>query len=349
MQNEVILAIVREIEVSLTHEEEKRITYRKPIAPKAYEAYLRGIFFMEKHTPEGYRTAAMHFSQAIEIQPDYAQAHAWLGGAYWVPSLWGYTPPHESFSKAKASVNKAVELDNTCAEALGGIGWISLHFDWDWETAKKSLEGALELNPNFSYGYHGLAWYWAFMGHFEQAIDAMQSAIGLDPLSHVFHCTLATIYGCSGQSDKAVGQRNKALELAPHFVTALVQKAEYFLSISKYQEAMHVIGDTMNLTGRTPRLVSMLGRAYALSDMRDQAETLLRELGDMERNAYISALHFALLYVSLNRWDDAFHWLDRAYEERNPMMSFLKINPAWKPIHSDPRFGRFLKKMNLSE
>jgi len=349
LQSKVTLAIAGEIEIILTTEEKKRISCRQQIDSRAYEAYLRGIFFMEKHTPEGYRTAATYLNQAIEIQPDYAEAHAWLGGAYWVPSLWGYAPPHESFSKAKVAMNTAFKLDQTCAEALGGIGWIALHYDWDWEKARRSLEGSIKLNSNYSYGYHGLAWYWTIAGCFETAIETIQCAIDLDPLSHVLNSSLATIYAYSGQHDNATAQREKTLKLDPGFITALVGKAEHSLSMSMYPEAVQSIRKTIELAGHTSRLLAMLGRAYALSGMKTEAEKLLTELQEKERNEYISPMHFAGLYANLGHADEAFRWLEKAYEERNPMMPFLKIDSSLFPLRSDPRFDRIVKQMHYPE
>jgi TolB-like protein len=117
LQSQVTLAIAQEIEAALTPEEERRIARTEAVNPEAYEAYLRGIFFLEKQTEKSFKTAANYFEQAIEIEPDYAEAHAWLGAAYFVPSLLGYATPHESFAKAKTAANTAIELDETCAEA----------------------------------------------------------------------------------------------------------------------------------------------------------------------------------------------------------------------------------------
>jgi serine/threonine protein kinase len=347
LQSEVTLAIAREIEIAITPEEEKRITQKAQVKPEAYEAYLKGIFFMEKHTEEGYKTAAKHFYRAIEIEPDYAQAHAWLGGAYWVPSIWGYNPPYESFSKGKIAINTAFALDQTCAEALGGIGWIALYYDWNWKKAKESLEKSIELNPNYSYGYHGLAWYWVVAGRFENAIETMKTAMKLDPLSHVFHSSLATMYWYSGQYDQASEQRKKSLELAPGFVTALIGKAEQSLSMSMYQEAVESIQKAIDIAGRTPRLVALLGRAYALSGMTHEVKILLRELMEKNRNEYISPIYFAVLYANLGDINKAFEWLNKAYEERYPMMPFLREDSSLKPLHSDPRFDKLLKQMDF--
>jgi len=347
LQSEVTLAIAREIEIAITPEEQKRITQRAQVKPEAYEAYLKGIFFMEKHTAEGYKTAAKHFYRAIEIEPDYAEAHAWLGGAYWVPSIWGYAPPYESFSKGKIAMNTAFALDETCAEALGGIGWIALYYDWDWKKAKESLEGAIELNPNYSYGYHGLAWYWVVAGRFENAIDTMKTAMKLDPLSHVFNSSLASMYWYSGQHDKALEQRKKSLELAPGFVTALIGQAEQYLSMSMYQEAIEYIQKAIDIAGRTPLLVAILGRAYAMSGITSEAEKLLRELQEKDRNEYVPPIYFAVFYANLGNADDAFVWLDKAYEERSPAMPFLRVDPSFEPLRSDPRFDKLLKQMDF--
>jgi serine/threonine protein kinase/tetratricopeptide (TPR) repeat protein len=349
LQSEVTLAIAREIEIAITPEEEKRITQKAQVKPEAYEAYLKGIFFMEKHTEEGYKSAAKHFYRAIEIEPDYAQAHAWLGGAYWVPSIWGYTPPYESFSKGKIAMNTAYAIDETCAEALGGIGWIALYYDWDWKKAKESLEKSIELNPNYSYGYHGLAWYWVVAGRFENAIETMKTAMKLDPLSHVFNCSLATMYWYSGQYDKASEQRKKSLELAPDFVTALIYQAEQYLSMSMHQEAVESIQKAIDIVGRTSRLVVLLGRAYAISGMTRKTEILLRELQEKDRNEYVPPIHFAEFYANLGDIDEAFEWLNKAYEERYPMMPFIRVDSSFKPLHSDPRFDRLLQAMNYPE
>jgi tetratricopeptide (TPR) repeat protein len=177
----------------------------------------------------------------------------------------------------------------------------------------------------------------------------IQSAIELDPLSHVLNSSLATIYAYSGQHDKAIAQREKTLELDPGFITALVGQAEHYLSMSMYPEAIQSISKTIDLAGRTPRLLAMLGRAYVLLNMKHKAEKLLRELKEKERDEYISPMHFAALSANLDNADEAFQWLDKAYEERNPMMPFLKIDSSLNLLRSDPRFDRLLKQMNYPE
>ncbi|MHC4687716.1 MAG: tetratricopeptide repeat protein, partial [Planctomycetota bacterium] len=234
LQSEVTMAIAREIEAALTPEEEMRITRTEAVNPEAYAAYLKGRFFMDKQTEKSFETAADYFGQAIEIEPDYAEAHAWLGAAYFVPSLLGYATPHESFAKAKTAANTAIELHETCAEAHAVVGWISLYYDWDWQKAKLSFERVIELNPNYKYGYDGLAWYFVVAGRFDEAIDAMQTAVKLDPLSRLLNNGLAHIYRLSGQVERAMEQREKTLELAPGFVEGIRGLAADYQSMSMY-------------------------------------------------------------------------------------------------------------------
>jgi len=353
LQSQVTLAIAREIEVALTPEEKRRITRTKSVNPDAYEAFLKGRFFHEKHTEESLKMAADYFEQAIEIEPDYAEAYAWLSDAYAAPSIWGYTTPHESFARAKTAANTAIELDETCADAHGAIGWISLMYDWDWQKAKLSFERAIDLNPNYSDGYHGLVWYLVVAGRFNEAVDIMQTAVKLDPLIQILNNHLASMYSLSGQVERAIEQRKKTLELAPDFAKAISGLAEDYLDLSMYPEAVTTINRAMSVAGRTPGLVAMLGRAYALSGRKDEAETLLQELQEGAVGEYVSPMAFAELHASLGNTDEAFRWLEKAYQERNSGMLWLRIRTswgsAWDSLRSDPRFDDLVERMNFPE
>ncbi|MHC4633463.1 MAG: protein kinase domain-containing protein, partial [Planctomycetota bacterium] len=353
LQSQVTLAIAREIEAALTPEEKRRITRKKAVNPEAYAAFLKGKFFYDKHTEESLKTAADYFNQAIDIEPNYAEAYAWLAGAYWVPSVWGYAAPHETFARAKSIANTAIELDETCAEAHGTVGWMALFYDWDWQKARLSFERAIELNPNFSAGYHGLAWYLVVAGRFDEAIDMMQTAVKIDPLIQVQNNNLANMYSLSGQVERAIEQREKTLELAPDYVEAISGLAEDYLYMSMYPEAVASIERAMSLAGRTPELVMRLGRAYALSGRKDEAETLLQELHERDTSEYVPPIYFAELYETLENTNEVFRWLEKAYQERNLGMLWLRIpSSSWSwgsTLQSDPRFDDLVRRMNFPE
>jgi TolB-like protein/Tfp pilus assembly protein PilF/predicted Ser/Thr protein kinase len=349
LQSQVTLAIAREIEIALTPEEEVHITRTEPVNPDAYEAFLKGKFFFDKLTEESFKTAADYFNQAIELEPDYAEAYAWLSFACWAPSVYGYAARGESFTRAKMAANTAIELDETCGEAHVAVGWIALMYDWDWERAKLSLERAIDLNPNFSRGYQVLAWYFVVARRFDEAIDAMQTAVKLDPLSPPLNNHLANMYSYSGQVERAIEQREKTLALAPGFAEVMDDLAIDYLSMSMYAEAVASVEKGMSPAGRTSRLVCQLGRAYALSGRKDEAEILVQELQQRATSEYVFPVDFAWLYATLGNTDEAFRWLERAYQERHFSLWRLRMPSLWESLRSDPRFDDLVQRMNFPE
>jgi tetratricopeptide (TPR) repeat protein len=349
LQSEVTLAIAKEIEVALSPEEKLRFADTKPINPEAYEAFLKGKFFWGKFTEEGFKTAIDYLQQAIEIDPNYAEAYAWLSFAQWIPSISGYSRPVESFPQARSAANKAMALDETLAMAHVSVGWVALAYDWEWKKAKESFERARELNPNDPYVHQGFALYSVMAGRFDEAIDAMQTAVKLDPFSTVLSNHLAWIYSYSGQVERAIEQRKKTLELDPGYSYAIASLADDYLSISMYPEAVTAIERSMTLDGRTLDLVAMLARAYALSGRKDEAETLLKELQERATSEYILPIFFPEVYTALGNKDEAFRWLEKAYQERNWSMLWLKRWHGWDPLRSDPRFDEFVRRMKYPE
>ena len=349
LQSKATLAIAQEIEVALTPEEKRRITRTEAVNPDAYEAFLKGKFFYWKWTEAGFGSAVDYLEQAIEIDPNYAEAHAWLCSAHWVPSVWGYSRSEESFPKARSAANTAIKLDETCAAAHRAVGWIALAYDWQWQTAKESFDRARELNPNDPEVYSGLAWYLVVAGRIGEAIEMMQTAVKLDPLSHVYNDSIAWMYLFSGQVERAIEQRKKTLELAPGFVIAMDGLAEDYVCMSMYPEAVATIERAMTLGGRTPALVTGLAGVYALSGRKDEAETLLQELQERATSEYVPPTYFAEVYASLGNTDEALRWLEKAYRERTWGMLLLRHGWYWDPLRSDPRFDELVQRMNFPE
>ncbi|MHC4206905.1 MAG: tetratricopeptide repeat protein, partial [Planctomycetota bacterium] len=251
---------------------------------------------------------------------------------------------------AKIAVNTAIKIDKTCGEAHSSLGWIALMYDWDWQKARLSLERAIDLNPpNLSYTYFAFAWYWVVAGRFDKAIDMMQTAVTIDPLSQVLNNQLANMYRFSGQFERAVEQREKTLELAPGFVIALSDLAEDYLFMSMYPEAIASVEKAMSLAGRMPLLIATLGRSYAVSGRKDEAEILLQELQDKAKSEYVLPMYFAALYGDLGNTDEAFRWLEKVYQERHFGMFLLRIPSLWEPLRLDPRFDDLLERMNFPE
>jgi tetratricopeptide (TPR) repeat protein len=345
----VTLAIAKKIEVALTPEEEIRIARTELVNPEAYEAFLKGRFYYWKFTEAGFSSAVDYLEQAIRIDPNYAEAHAWLSFAQWVPSIWGYSRPGESVLKARSTANKAVALDETLPIGHVSVGWIALAYDWRWQKAKESFERAHELNPNDPYAYQGLAWYLVVAGRFDEAIEMIQTALKLDPLYVQLHDNLAEMYLYSGQVERAIEQHSRTLELYPGYVNVISVLAEDYLRMSMYEEAIASAKKAMTLAGRTSGTVAGLGRAYALSGRKDEAKTLLQELQQKATSEYVLPIHFAEVYASLGDMDEAFRWLEKAHQEQNWGMVLLKTWPAWDSLRSDPRFDDLVQRMKFPE
>jgi TolB-like protein/Flp pilus assembly protein TadD len=351
LQSQVTLAIAQEIGTVLTAEEEVRITHTEAVNPEVYEAFLKGKFFTVKYTEAGFKSAVNNLKRAIEIDPNFAEAHARLSLAYWLPSIWAYSRPGESFPRARSAASKAMDLDETLPMAHVSVGWIALAYDWDWQKAKESFERARELNPNDPGAYQGLGWYLAMAGRLDEAIEMVQAAVKLDPLSNASNHQLAIMYSFSGQIEKAIEQSEKTLELAPGFVAAMDQLAEDYLTISMNSEAITTLERAVTLAGRTPALVTSLAGAYALSGRKDEAETLLRELQERAISGeYILPTFFAEVYARLGDTDEAFRWLEEARIERSWGMLFLRHGGCyWDPLRSDPRFDDLVRRMKYPD
>ncbi|MHC4560908.1 MAG: protein kinase domain-containing protein, partial [Planctomycetota bacterium] len=285
LQSQVTLAIARQIEAALTPEEERRIARTKSVNPEAYEAFLKSQFFYFKRTQAGHKTAIEYLEKAIKIDPNYAEAYARLAPAYWVPSIYGYTSPHESFRKAKWAADTAIGLDDSLSMAHRAAGWIALGYDWEWNKAEQKFNLAHELNPNDPFVYESLAWYFVVASRFEQAIEMIQTALKLDPLSLLFNHELAVIYSLSTQFEKAVEQHKNTLELDSNYLTTFIELAETYMAMSKYSEAITTVEKAMTLAGRTSILLAMHARACALQGRKNEAQTLLAEL-EKRRNEW---------------------------------------------------------------
>jgi TolB-like protein/Flp pilus assembly protein TadD len=349
LQSQVTFAIAEQIKAALAPDEQKRIARTESVNPEAYEAFLRGKFFYDKFTEEDFKTAVNYLQRDIEVDQNYAEAHAWLASAYWNPSVWGYSRHEESFRKARSAASKAMALDETLALAHASGGWIALGYDWEWQKAKESFERAIELNPNDPDAYEGLSWYFVVAGRLDESMEMIQTAVKLDPLSRAYNNCVAWRYSALGQVERAIEQRKKTLELDPGYVEAFYGLAEDYLRMSMYSEAITTLERSITLAGRKPHLLTLLGRAYALSGRKDEAEILLRELQERATSEYVLSTFFAELYASLGNVDEALEWLEKARRERNWGMLFLRRWRGWDPLRSDPRFDDLVRRMKYPE
>jgi TolB-like protein/DNA-binding winged helix-turn-helix (wHTH) protein/Flp pilus assembly protein TadD len=347
LQDRVARAIAEEIKINLTPREQAELKSARVVNPQAYESYLKGRYFWSKRTADGLKVALAYFNQAVEEDPNYAQAYSGLADTYALLGDWQYAvmTPKEAYPKAKAAALKAVKLDNALGEAHNSLAFLLDGFDWDLDSGGKEFRRAIELNPGYATAHHWYAGHLALLGQYDEAIAEMKKAESVDPLSLIINADLAELLVLAHSYDEAIEQSRKTIEMDPNFAMAHNQLAQAYLQKHMYDQAIAELQKAVQLSGGSPTCIANLARAYGLSGNRSEAMKLLNDLksSSTARNSHASEV--AAIYASLGDKDDAMNWLEKGYAERfNPG---VLIRPAFDPLRSDPRFQRLMQRVGL--
>ncbi len=347
LQNRVAGAIADQIRINLTPQEQAALKNVKVVNPEAYESYLKGRYFWNKRTAEGLKVALAYFNQAIDEDPNYAQAYSGLADTYALLGDWQYAvmTPKEAFPKAKAAATKALALDSTLGEAHNSLAFILDGFDWDLDSGGKEFQRAIELNPGYATAHHWYAWHLSLLGRYDEAIVEMRKAENLDPLSLIINADLAELLVLAHVYDESIRQSRKTIEMDPNFALAHNQLAQAYLQIHMYDEAVAELQKAVQLSGRSPTCIANLARAFVASGNRSEAVKLLKELKKRASPGYSNASEIAMIYASFGDMEQAMSWLEKGYEERfNPG---VLLRPGFDPLRSDSRFQNLLHRIGL--
>ncbi len=314
---------------------------------EAYNLYLQGRYFWNKRNEEEVKKGINYFQQAIDKDPTYAAAYSGLADCFNVLGFYSALPPNEAFPKAKSAALKAIEIDETLAEAHASLANTIMQYDWDWLNAEKEFKKALELNAAYATTHHWYAEYLAAMGRLDEAIEEKKRASQLDPLSMIINTTLGWMFFFARQYDQAIEQFKRALEIEPNFVPAHFWLAQAYEQKGMFQEAISEFQKAVTLSRSSSYTIASLAHAFAVSGDKVKAKELLEQLKELSRERYISAYEIAEVYVGLGEKNLAFDWLQKAFDERSRALIFLKVEPRLDSIRSDSRFKALLKKMNL--
>jgi len=316
---------------------------------EAYLAYLEGRYFWNKRTEEGFSKAITLFKRSIEIDPTYAPPYAGLADCY---ELLGSAPystlaPKEAFPQAEAAARKALELDPTLAEAHVPLGYSELVYEWNLPEAQKEFDKALRLRPGYATAHQFYGYYLTAMGKLDEAIVERKKAVDLDPISPLLNSALAEAYYHARRFDVTIDESHKALELDPGYAIALLNIGRAYQQMGMHQQARDAFQTILAFAPDSPAILALMGHEYAVSGDLAHANQILARLTELSSRKYVPAVYFALVYIGLGRKDDAFRWLDKAYDERCEYLVYLSSEPLADPLRGDPRFSGLLSRIGL--
>jgi len=347
VQDAISNRVAAALALQLGGDEKMRLTKRYTENVEAYGLYLKGRFHAAKLTPPEMQKGISYFQQAIEIDPSYALAYTGLAEAYRALATAGEMPATEFFPKAKAAAQKAVEIDDHLADAHAILGFIIFWYDWDWNAAENQCRRALELNPNSADAHTFYAHLLSNTGHHAEALGEIKRARELDPLSSRNNALEGQFLLHAGQTDEALARLQKTFDLEPNFWLAHLFAASAYIEKGMFPEAVAEARKAREISGVSTHPIAFEGYALAKSGKRAEAKELLAKLLKLSTERYVSPSNIALIHNGLGERDETLAWLERGFEQREPKMVFLKVEPKWNNLRSEPRFIDLIKRMRL--
>jgi serine/threonine protein kinase len=344
IQGEMSKDITNKLRPKLSGEQTKQATKGYPDNTEAYQLYLKGRYYWNKRTVESLAKASDYFQQAIQKDPSYALAYVGLADAYLVSSV---LPGKEASAKANEAALKALAIDSSLAEAHASLGFARSRYDWNWPEAEKEYQRAIELNPNYSVAYYWYADLLMVLGRLEEALTQLKRAQALDPLSPTINAAMERDVFYQRQYDRAIEQMRKSVELEPNFWSAHFGLGLAYTEKKMYADAIKELQAATTISGNSPTPLAMLGYAYAVSGKRDRARQVMTQLNELAKHRHVSPYDLAVIYVGLGDKNQAFKWLDKAYEEHDPSLALLKIAPWLDSLRSDSRFSALIRRVGF--
>ena len=340
--------ICEHLRFKLNTPEKKRVARHHTKDAEAYQAYLKGRFFWNKWTPDGMRAAIGFYETAIERDPSYAAAWCGIADAWGVLGNIKAVPPAEAFPRAKSAALRALELDRGLAEAHASLGFLRRFFDWEWSSAEREFREAVRLNPGYATGRRWYGQFLSGMGRHDEAIAEVRRALDLDPLSVIIHTALGDVLFYARRYDDAIAVYRKALELDPEFQAGHSDLARALEHSGRVDEAIKGYERAIALAGGSMADPSVgLANASAAAGRRDEALAVLEELKRRRDRQYVSPWGLASIYARLGESGSALEWLERAYDEHDSTLVWLKVHPRFDALRSEPRFVALMRKMGF--
>ena len=345
IENELGKAIARQVQISLTPQQEMDLSKMRTLNPDAYDLYLKGRFYWNQRTPAGFWKGIESFKQAIEKDPDYAQAYVGLADCYILLGPNDVLPAKEVYPLAKAAALKALQLDDGLAEAHASLGFLMLLYDWNPAQAEKQFQRAIELDPNYPTAHHWYAYDLAAMQRSDEAVAEIRRAVELDPLSSIINTDAGQILLFARRSDEAIAQCHKAIGLDPEF-----KQAYWYLALLYQEEGLfdQALDAFLKAPPGFPDSQTAAIRSSGISGIKSYWRQRLAMLEQQAKEHYVSPYAFAVTYALMGDRDRSLENLGKAIDERYPSMVFVQIEPVFDSLRSDPRFAALLHRIRAA-
>ena len=349
MQQEISQQISERLRLKLSGtEQQKMMAKRNTTNAEAYQFYLKGRYFWNQRTAEGLAKAIEQFQHATDSDRNYALAYVGLADSYLVMEQYAGTPATETGPKARAAAQRALQIDNSLAEAHTSMASVDEKL-WKWEEAGEEYRRAISLNPNYPTARH---WYYIYlktMKRSDEAYEQIRRAEELDPLSPVININFAQMYLLKGENDRAIENWKRVIELYPSYPSGYEILAEMYIKQRRYREAVEEMTKAVEFSGRASYYLGTMGYCYALAGRRADALAILKELEAKYARRESPATDIAKVYVGLGDKDQAFAWLEKAFEARSGMLRDVTEEKYFDLLRDDPRYADLVRRMGLPQ
>ena len=349
IESEVAGSVADSLTLRLLPAERARLVAPNAKSPEAHEAYFNGRYQWNKRTPDGFLKSIDYYNQAIAIDPNYAAAYAGLADAYIMLGFYSISPPSQSFEKSKRAAVRALELDDSLAEAHASLADTRLNYDYDWEGAGKEFRRAIELNPNYAIAHEWYSDYLALTGKEKEGREEIRRAHELDPLSLTIDADSALNYFYARRFDEAIAQCYKILELDPNFSLGHMWLGRAYQAKGMNSEAIAELRQAHELQPANPLYLALLGSVYGVSGKTAEAQKIIDQFKDAAANHYVPPVMISLVYVGLGDKVQALDWAEKAYAEHAPMLTRVKRDPMVDGLRPEKRFQDLLRRVGPAD
>ena len=348
LQDEIARQIAGQVRIMLTPEEQARLEGARPVDPQAHELLLKGRYHRNKRTEESVKKALTYFDHAIAIDSTWAEAYVGVADCYNMLGYYCALSPQEAYSKSESASQKALQLDPSRAEAHAALGVVKRDYEWDWSGAEQRFQRAIELNPGCVEAYHWRGTLFGMQHRHAEALRDKEKALSMDPLSVIFRTDVGRLYYFERRYDAALEHYQAALEMDPHFFFVHIVLAQAYLQKGMFKPALSALRTAARLSNDSTFALARLAQGYAIAGEQEKARSLLKRLHGMTARKYVAPFEIALIHVALKDYDEAFSWLQKAFDQRAIWLGYLQVEPQLDPVRNDRRFQELVMRVGFA-